>query len=80
MSVEIFLKLFIFSWRSTDCSGHAHGHVHGCSRTHLAEFWGHVHGHVADMFMDTLDMFEYDILKFFFAFFDAIVIFGKCDW
>jgi len=30
-------------------------------------------GHVADMF-------EYDILKFFFAFFDAIVIFGKCDW
>ena len=34
---------------------------------------GHVHGHVADMF-------EYDILKFFFAFFDAIVKFGKCDW
>ena len=54
---------------STDCSGHVHGHVHGRFRTRLAGFWGHV-----------ADMFEYDILKFFFAFFDAIVKFAKCDW
>ena len=65
---------------STDCSGHFRtrsGHVHGRFRTRSAGFWGHVHGHVHG---HVADMFEYDILKFFFAFFDAIVKFGKCDW
>ena len=62
---------------SNDCSGHVHGHVHGHFRTRLAGFWGHVHGHVHG---HVADMFEYDILKFFFAFFGAIVISSKCDW
>ena len=76
MPVHAFGQVLGHVWDtsySTDCPGRVHGHVHGRFRTRLAGFWGHVHGHVADMF-------EYDILKFFFAFFGAIVISSKCDW